>query len=106
MHPLLSRLFEKRKIDGIDDLKPEEKVDFDRWQRVLSEGEMSVASIEKFCEYQVSLIESQWKNTENSSQKNDRLIQTYNVYKGILDCIKAPQAEKEALERYLNSLLS
>lgn len=106
MHPLLNRLLEKRGIKGVEELMPEEKADFDRYQKVLSEGEMTLEKLTSFIETQIKLLEAKLRDLDNSSQKNDRLICTLNVYKVLSQSITAPLAEREALERYLNSLLT
>src|SRR3990167_2238601 len=105
MHSLLDRIFAKRGIKDTTELAPDEKKDFDRWSKILSQGEITLDKVMEFCRAQVAAIEGQFKNTENAQQKNDRLIQQYNVYKAILACMDAPKAEREALEKYLQSLL-
>lgn len=103
MHPLLDRLLRKRKIEHLAELSAEEKNKYDEWERILSEGEISVQKVASFCRAQLSLIEAQWKDFANGTSKNDRLIVMHTTYRTLLDVLSAPAAEKEALERYLTA---
>ncbi len=105
MHPLLNRLLRKRKIEDVTELKEDEKVTFDTWERILSEGEITVDKIVEFCLSQINVIEIQWKNLDNPEKKNERLILMHTIYKTLVNLIKAPRTEKENLEKYLNDLL-
>lgn len=87
------------------DLSNDEKKDFDRWNAILSDGEMSLEKVLEFCKAQKGFIEVQMSDINNSTQKNERLIILNTVYTKLINIIEAPQAEKEALEKYLNSLI-
>lgn len=104
MNFLLSKLLSKRKIQR-EDLSGEEKEDFVRWEKILSGGEISVEKISEFCKSQISIIENQWKDMSNDPKKNERLIIAHNIYSSILKVIDSPEAEKVALEEYLNKLI-
>jgi len=104
MHPLISKLLAKSGIKGVEDLKEGEKATYDKWQAILSSGEISVDSIKEFCERQVSVIEQKWRTFDCANR--DRLVDQHTVYKAILEAIVAPQSEKENLEKYLQSLLT
>lgn len=106
MHILLSKLLHKRGIENIKDLSPEEKDWFDQKQSILSQPEeVKIEDFKKFCESQIGLIEEQWKNLDNSTQKNERLIILHSVYSTIIKAIISPKAERQALEEYLQKLL-
>lgn len=105
MHRLLQKLLNKQGLSDTFQLKDEEKQDFDRWQAILSEGSVTLEKVKEFCLAQIFIIEEQFKNLDNSKDRNERLILTFNVYKAILNCIEAPNAEKEALEKYLTNLI-
>ena len=105
MLAILERLLKKRGIKDVSVLSNDEKADFDRWNKVLSEGEISVEKIKTFCQQQIKLIESQWKNLDNSERKNERLIVMHVVYSAILEAIEAPKIERENLEKYLVGLI-
>ena len=104
MHNLLQRLLEKKKID-IAELAPEEKETYDKWERILSEGEITVDKISRFCESQLGIIETQLKNFDNPPQKNERLVIYFNIYRALENLISSPQSERESLEKYLRQLL-
>ena len=105
MHNLLEKLLTKRGIKNVNDLTPDEKDQFDSWQRILSEGEMSVEKIKEFCNLQIDTIKNQLKNMDNASQKNERLTVLFSVYDTLLTLINSPEAERITLEKYLNQLL-
>ena len=105
MHPLLDKLLVKRNIKDVIELEPEEKAQFDEWQKILSEGEMSVSKIQAFCQMQLDIIKGQMKSLDNTTAKNERLTIYFNLYDTLLTLINSPQAEKESLEKYLNQLL-
>lgn len=105
MHEILQKLFTKRGIKDITDLSPDEVKDFDRWEKILSEGEITVDKILDFCKAQVTMIEGQMKVLDNSDIKNRKLILLHSVYSSLVILIKAPQIERENLEKYLNTLL-
>ena len=106
MHPVLEKLLKKRGIDNLDDLREDEVQTFEKWDRILSEGEITLEKISLFCENQLRLIDDKWRNLEASTEKNSRLISYRMVYKALRDAINAPKLERESLEKYLNSLLN
>ncbi|OGT23552.1 MAG: hypothetical protein A2W47_04565 [Gammaproteobacteria bacterium RIFCSPHIGHO2_12_38_15] len=111
MHNLLLRLLEKRGVKK-EELKSDEnpllneKLKFEEWDKVLSEGEVSVDKIKEFCKNQIKIIEVQWKNLDNDTKKNERLIILHTVYSTLINLIESPQTEKENLEKYLTELLN
>lgn len=108
MKNLISRLLEKRGVKDVSELAPEERADVERWTAILSTGEITVDKLTEFCKNKVKLIEGEWKNLDNSERKNERLIAYHSVYKTLLDIITgdAGKSEREALERYLNDLIT
>lgn len=105
MHVIIEKLFKKRGIKDISELSEDEKKTFDGWNKVLSEGEVTVEKIEKFCASQIGLIEAQWKNLDNEARKNERLLTMHVVYSAIKNAISGPQKRKEELEKELNKLI-
>lgn len=105
MHPLLAKVLAKKNIKEVKDLSMDDKLAFDNWQRILSTEEITVDKIKGFCENQIKVIEGQWKDLNNSHQKNERLILSHNVYSTLLNVILSPQKERENLEKYLIDLL-
>ena len=106
MHILLSRLLEKRKIKNIEELSTEERTWIEEKQRILSQpDEITLESFSTFCQSQIDSIASQWKNLDNSTQKNERLITLYTVYSTLLKVVTSNKQERELLEDHLQQLL-
>ncbi|MEK6828667.1 MAG: hypothetical protein AABY15_00950 [Nanoarchaeota archaeon] len=105
MHSLISRLFIKEGIKDFEDLSESDKETYDNWQRILSEGEITIDKMVEFCNNQIAIIEGNWKDFDNSKEKNERLIVMHTVYRTLVNVITKPKAEKEALEKYLLDLL-
>ena len=101
MHPTLRKLLDKRKV-RLEDLDGEEKKDFDRWERVLSGGEVTVEKIKEFCKAQRSAIEVKWKSFENTDSK---LVIAHTIYSTLIQAMESPESEREALEIYLKDLI-
>lgn len=105
MHLLLSKLLQKRNVT-VDDLTKEEKVWFDEKQRILSQPDIiTLEDFQKFCRSQIDLIETQWRNLDNATLKNERLVILHMVYSNILRAATASKAEREILEDHLTQLL-
>lgn len=107
MKPILDKLLEKRGIQDVTALSPDEKETFEKWDRTLSEGNLTVKKIEDFCKAQMSVIEARWRRevADNSKEKNEKLMVMHTVYSTLAALIAAPQTEKENLEKYLKNLL-
>lgn len=101
MHSLLSRLLSKRKVQH-DDLSPEEKQTFTNWQKTLTGDPITVEKIVEFCENKVKQIKGIWRDDQSKTHLITQLV----VYEAILEAIKAPESERESLEKYLQSLLA
>lgn len=104
MHPLLAKILQKRGIKELKELQPDEKVVYDKWQGILSSGEITPEKIADFCRRQIEVIEKKWMDP--LYERRDRLVDQHVVYKAILSAIVAPSTEKESLEKYLESLLT
>ena len=105
MNNLLTRLLTKKKLTK-DQLSPEEKADFQRWEVILSEGELTIDKIMNFCDAQLNIIEGQFKDLDRTEKKNERLILLHSVYKTLRNIGNATNKEKENLENYLNNLIN
>lgn len=105
MHKKLADLLEKKGIKELNELTTEEKADFDKWQAILSEGEVTVEKIALFCKNQIKLIETRWKSFDTDSAKKAEFIPYHTVYSVLLEMITATRAERANLEKYLDSLL-
>jgi hypothetical protein len=98
MKTILGKVLEKKGINDISKLSPEEKATFDSWDKILSEGEISVEKIAEFCRKQISIIENRWSSEVINTPlaTNEKLVIMHTVYKAILNLIVSPRQEKEA----------
>ena len=103
--PVIEKLMHSKGIKDVGDLTAEEKATVDRWQKILSEGGITVDKIRKFCENQIRTIEKQWRNLDNKPEKIERLVMVHTVYSMLLEVIGAPKHRRAELEEELNSLL-
>lgn len=106
MHPLIVKLLQKRKIKDIRELSEEERTTFDKWEQVLSEGEITIEKIKEFCQQQIKLIENQYTNPDNSNKKDNYLKACLSVYQALLRIIEGKRSVRQALEKYLNQLIN
>lgn len=104
MHKSLEKLMGQKGLT-LETLSDEEKKDFDRWNKVLSNTKITTENIRDFCVLQKELIESQWSDINNSTQKNDRFVLMHTIYSKIARITEADKVERESLERYLNQLI-
>lgn len=105
MHNLLQLLLGKKGIKDVTELEPYEKDDFQRWNKILSEGEITVDKIKEFCQGQIKIIENKYLEPDNSEKKDCYLKACLGIYRSLINLIEAPSIEKENLERYLRSLI-
>lgn len=101
MHPLLQNWLNKIKITDVNKLSTDEKATFDDWNRVLSEGEITVEKITQFCKAQKRIVETQYTNPDNSEKKDHILKASLGFYNSMLNLLESPKAEKEAIEKDL-----
>lgn len=99
----LTKLLEKRGIDSIKDLQPEEQETFNRYKLVLSGTGITIDSLKEFCQSQIRLIESKCDGITGLTVMQQACI---HVYINILKAIEAPDAERESLEKYLIQLIN
>ena len=91
--------------DPTKDLSSEEKITLESWKRILSGGEISVDRIKEFCEYQLSIIETKFRDPEKSDREKANLTLIHSAYSSIKAIIVSPKTEQESLEKYLNTLI-
>lgn len=99
----LSKLLEKRGIDRIEDLAPEERDTLNKWKLILSGDTVTVDSIKEFCKSQIRIIESKCDGVTPLTNLQQACI---HVYVNLLKAIEAPEAERESLEKYLTQLVN
>ena len=105
MMPILEKLLKKHGVKDVTELREDEKAVYDKWDRILSDGEMTLEKVLKFCDAQIALIDQKLANLDNSAEKVGKLVIYRIVYKSMRDAITSPQAERESLEKYLNGLI-
>tara|TARA_Y100001949_G_C15979694_1_gene327812 strand:+ start:722 stop:1045 length:324 start_codon:yes stop_codon:yes gene_type:complete len=105
MHNLLTKLLKKREINKVDDLSKDERETFEKWNSILTKRILEVDDIKNFCCNQIGLIESKWKDMDITKEKKADLISYHTVYKGMVDLMESPVAERASLEKFLHNLL-
>lgn len=98
---ILAKLLEKRGIESLDELSKEEKETFDNYDKILSKSELTLDDVKKFLESQIGMIEGRWRDLHIEQAKKSELIPYHTTYKTLLEVIKSPQLEREALEQVL-----
>jgi|TARA_Y100000034_G_scaffold23679_1_gene27428 hypothetical protein len=107
MHKLITAYFKKKGIEDVTNLSDEESTTFDDWERILStESDITVDKIADFCRGQIDIIEGQWKDLDNKTIKNERLVIMHTAYSSFLKVIVGPKEERENLEKYLRDLIA
>lgn len=99
----LTKLLEKRGIDNVKDLAPEERVQFDKWRLILSGDSVTVDSLKEFCTSQIRIIEGKCDGVTPLTTLQQACI---HVYINLLKAIEAPEAERESLEKYLVQIVN
>lgn len=103
MHGLISRILDKRKIDSVEELEPEERSQIRQWNIVLSGESVTIDTLREFCRSQISLIEDRADGVIPLTMIQQACI---HVYKNLLKAIEAPEAERKSLELYLTQLIN
>lgn len=101
-HPLIEKLFKKRGIKSVEELQPDEKADFDRYQKILSTEEVEMPQLKDFLRTQKFLIEGKFE-LDNPPEKAKNLELQFIIYSKILNFLEGPKAERESLIKYLES---
>lgn len=99
----LSKLLEKRGIDKVEELSPEERTTFERYRVILSGETITVAQLKEFCQAQIRIIESKCDGVTGLTAMQQACL---HVYLNLLKAIEAPEVERESLEKYLTQLIS
>lgn len=102
MHTLIEKLFAKRGIQSVEELQPEEKAVFDRYEKILATDEVTTPLIADFCRNQKALIEGQF-DLKNTPERAKYLELQFTVYSKLINMIEGPKAERESLIKYLES---
>lgn len=103
---LINKLFEKKGVNKITDLSPDEKKEYDRWQSIMDGTEITVAKIKEFCEIQIKMIEEKFATPDNSDKKDAFLKASLHIYISLLKLINSPETERANLEKHLSDLIN
>lgn len=103
-HKLVAKVLKKRGIKSLDELTTEERNVYDGWSAVLKGEKVTTDQILKFCGEQITLIEAKFASGDTSDKQDAYLKACLHVYLTLVKLIRAPEAEREALERYLSTL--
>lgn len=99
----LSKLLEKRGINNVEDLTPEEQVVYERYKTILSGDSVTIDSLKDFCHAQIRIIEARFASPDDTH--DIYLKACLHVYLNLLKAIEAPEAERESLEKHLTQLI-
>ena len=102
---ILSKLFKKRGIKDYTELSGEERVQYENWKAILSKEDLSISDVKDFCNDQLTIIETQFKDLDRDLNKTERLVLLHSVYTAIMTLLDSPRVERENLEKYLTGLL-
>jgi len=100
---LLDKWLNKRGINKVDDLTPEEKVVYDKYRLVLSGETLSVETIKEFCQQQIKIINSKCDGITPLTILQQASL---HVYSQVLKAIEAPEAERASVEGYLTQIIN
>lgn len=103
---LIKAFFEKKGIEKISDLKPDERIEYDRWQAIIDGTEVTVEKIREFCKYQVKLIEEKFASGDNTDKQDAFFKASLHIYINILKLIEASEEDRKNLEKHLSSLIN
>ena len=111
MFPLLDNILKRRGIKNITELTSDEKVEFDKLQRMadrlhkLETEVITVEGIEKFCKQEKAIIEKEWHdNADVSNNKEIYLKVQHKIYDSLIKYIESPKAERDNIVNYLENL--
>ena len=104
-YKLLDKLLKKRGLKNETELSGEEQQTYEAWKEILSKEELSVPEMAEFCNRQISVIESKWRDLDVPQARKNEFIPYHTVYKALLEAIESPQHARKALEMQLNQLL-
>lgn len=105
MKNYLSELLKKRGIKDASELSKDEQADFERWKKILAKDEVDIKDVLGFCKNQIIVIEKKFGDIENTPQKAEKLTMNHSIYKTLINLIEQPKEQREALIKYLTSLI-
>lgn len=100
---VLSKLLDKRGIEKIEDLTPDEQAQFNKWKLVLSGDTVTIDSLKEFCTNQIRVIEGKCDGVNPLTILQQASL---HVYHNLIKAIEAPETERESLEKYLTQIVN
>lgn len=101
---MLDKILEKIGIKSYEDLNEEEKKTYREWEKILSKGEITIEELKKFIINQITVLELQILNPDNSKEKDVFLKSQLRILRVLLGFIESPKKSREWLEGYLKSI--
>lgn len=103
----LKKLFEKLKLNGFEDLKPHEKVSYERWEKMLT-SDVKVDDLKKHLTTQLELLREM--REEEAATPGDRVdgerLAQIRVIKGMLGQYNKVESLKKQAEAEINQAVS
>lgn len=99
----LSQLLERLKLN-YEDLTDEEKKTYTEWSQTLSQPEITIDALKTFIVQQLSLLETQQNDYQNSKDKDLFLKAQIRNLKMIQSFINGPEARRKWLEDHIEKL--
>ena len=97
-----------KKVTGHDDLQKlseEEKTTYDKWNAILTTPDATVKQIEELLEELKRKAISDIADPENSTKKDAKTKAMITICESLLVLIQSPRANREQLEKHIDSLL-
>jgi hypothetical protein len=110
MFNLLEQLLKKRGIGDVTKLTDEEKVVFDDYQQkydllLAAQEAVTPENVALFCRKNMERIEERWADPHTTEEQAKWLIPLHTSFSMIEKMIKAPQSQRESLEKHLLDLI-
>lgn len=100
---LIDTLLGKRGIKTVEELDPEERAQVEKWKLILRGDSITIDTIKEFCKSQITIIEGKCDGVTPLTPIQQGSL---HVYLTLLKAIETPEAEREALERYLTQIVN
>ena len=103
LYSLIQQLLDKRGINKITELSPDEKVEYERWQQIIDGSEVTVDKIKEFCKYQIKVVESKCDGVTSLTPIQQASL---HIYLNLLAMIEAPEIDRKNLEAHLTRIIN
>jgi hypothetical protein len=100
---LLSKLLQKRGIEAIEQMTPDEQEVYRAYEYKLRGDPVSIEAIRAFCQSQINLIEDKADGVTPLTMIQQACI---HVYKNMMKMIDAPETERILLEQHITQIIN